>query len=201
MLFKRRDKETALERVRAWAWPRRSWRRSSAYVWHRVTRLAGSPHAIALGFALGMFASFTPYMGFHFVIAALMAAALRANLLSSAFGTFVGNPITFPFIWLATYNFGSLLMGKEAADKIDLSLPSGFWVRIVTDPHAAFEQFWAVVGPFVVPMTVGGVPLGIIVAVLGYFPIRSAVRTFQDRRRERLSAGARQRTGDASIRS
>ena len=201
MLFKRRDKQTTLERVRAWAWPRRSWRRSTQYVWHRVTRLAGSPHAIALGFAFGIFASFTPYMGCHFIIAAILAAVLGGNLISSAFGTFVGNPITFPFIWLATYNFGSLLLGQETADHIDLSLPSGFWLSIFSTPQLAFQEFWDVVGPFVVPMTVGGLPLGVIAAVLGYFPIRSAVRSFQDRRREKLTSGGRQRAGDASLRS
>ena len=199
MLFKRRDRESKLEQLRAWAWPRRSWKRSASYVWHRVTRLAGSPHAIAIGFAVGIFASFTPYMGFLFIVAAVLAAMAGGNLLASAFGTLVGNPITFPFIWLATYNFGSLLLGRETTDKIDLSLPSGFWLNIFSQPLQAIEQFWDVVGPFIVPMTVGGIPLGVIAAIIGYFPIRSAVRTFQDRRREKLLA-ARQRPTDAAMR-
>ncbi len=199
MLFKRRDKETALERLRAWAWPRRSWKRSVAYVWRRVTRLAGSPHAIAIGFSVGIMASFTPYMGFHFIVAALLAVLVGGNLLASAFGTFAGNPITFPFIWLATYNFGSLIMGREAAESIDLSLPKGFWLSILHNPQMAFQQFWDVVGPFLVPMTVGGIPLGIVAAVIGYFPIRSTVRSFQDRRRQKLMAAAQRRPGDASL--
>jgi uncharacterized protein (DUF2062 family) len=199
MLFKRREKETAMERIRAWAWPRRSWKRSAAYVWHRVTRLAGSPHAIAIGFSVGILASFTPYMGFHFVVAALLAVLVGGNLLASAFGTFIGNPLTFPVIWLSTYNFGSLLLGRKAAESIDISLPKGFWLSIFNNPQIASQQFWDVIGPFVVPMTVGGLPLGILAATIGYFPIRSTVRSFQDRRREKLTAAARRRPGDASL--
>ncbi|MGI9371130.1 MAG: DUF2062 domain-containing protein [Hyphomicrobiales bacterium] len=200
MLFKRRDKETRINRLRVWAWPRRSWKRSCTYVWHRVTRLAGSPHAIAIGFSMGILASFTPYMGLHFLFAAILAAVVGGNLLASAFGTFIGNPVTFPFIWLATYNFGSLILGRETAEQIDITLPHGIWWRLFTEPTLAFEQFWSVVGPFMVPMTVGGIPLGLLVGTIGYFPIRAAVRGFQDRRREKLLA-ARERPSDATLRS
>ena len=57
---------------------------------------------VAAGVAAGAFTSFTPFMGLHFLFAALFAWAIRGNLLASALGTFVGNPLTFPFIWAAT---------------------------------------------------------------------------------------------------
>ncbi len=146
---------------------------------------------------MGIMASFTPYMGLHFLLAAILAALVGGNLLASAFGTFIGNPITFPFIWLATYNFGSLLLGRETAEQIDITLPRDIWWRMFTEPSLAFEQFWSVVGPFIVPMTIGGIPLGLAAATIGYFPIRAAVRGFQDRRREKLLA-ARERPGSVT---
>lgn len=201
MLFKRRDKLTLAGQVRNWAWPRRSWRRSYNYVWHRVTRLSGTPHGIALGFAAGIFASFTPFMGFHFILAAAIAFIVGGNLLASAFGTFVGNPLTFPFIWLATYNFGSKLLGHELKSDIDLTLPHGFWLRMFHHPSLAWDQFADVVGPYILPMIAGGLPLGILISLLAYFPIRSGVQTYQHRRREKMHAAARRGPGDASYRS
>ena len=78
--------------------PRKGWRRGYLYLGKRVQRLPDSPHRIALGFACGVMASFTPFFGFHFVIAAALAFITRGNILASAIGTFVGNPLTFPFI-------------------------------------------------------------------------------------------------------
>ena len=55
MLFKRREAESFLERMRVHVWPRRSWSRSSRYVVYRLGRLSDTPHAVALGFAVGVF--------------------------------------------------------------------------------------------------------------------------------------------------
>ena len=76
------------DRVLSWLWPRRGWKRAMDYVRHRVSRLSGSPHSVALGFAVGVFASFTPFMGFHFMIGFLARLLLRGSLIASAFGTF-----------------------------------------------------------------------------------------------------------------
>lgn len=51
--------------------------------------------------------SFTPFIGFHFVLAAAVTMMMCSNLIASAVGTVVGNPITFPFIWIALLSRGS----------------------------------------------------------------------------------------------
>lgn len=89
MLFKRRREASVLEKIRVFLWPRRSWSRSVNYVMLRVNRLSGSAHTIALGCAAGIFVSFTPYLGFHFIIAATIAFIIGGNLLASALGTFL----------------------------------------------------------------------------------------------------------------
>ena len=78
MLFRRRKKADLLERARTFFWPRRSFLRSAQYFIKRVLRLSATPHAIAAGVAAGVFASFTPFLGFHFVIAAGLASPLCA---------------------------------------------------------------------------------------------------------------------------
>jgi uncharacterized protein (DUF2062 family) len=107
MLFRRRKKATQWERFKVWLWPRVSWRRSVLYFVKRTLRLSGSPHAIALGCAVGAFAAFTPFLGLHIVIAVVIAWLLRGNLIAGAVGTFIGNPLSFPFIWAGTYEVAS----------------------------------------------------------------------------------------------
>ena len=195
MLFKRREKPHIRERAQAWLWPKRGWRRAMEYVRHRLTRLSGSPHAIALGFAAGVFASFTPFMGFHFIIGAVAALAIGGNVIASALGTFAGNPLTFPFIWFSTFSFGNFLLGIEgkggARSKFaDMSV----WATL-TDPSSLFSDFWTSLWPLIKPMTVGGVPLGMSMAVIFYCLVRIIVGTYQNnrRRRLRLREGARRR--------
>ena len=125
-------------------------------------------------------------MGLHFILAAILAAAVGGNLIASALGTFFGNPLSFPLIWLSTYNLGGVMLAREQKSEINISLPEGFWSRVLTEPGLALGQFWDIVGPVFVPMLVGGIPLGLMFAIIAYFPVKAAVETFQERRRDRL---------------
>ena len=190
MLFSRRKKAPLIDRMLAWIWPRRGWKRAWEYVLRRVSRLSGSPHTIALGFAVGVFASFTPFMGFHFMIGFALAYMLRGSMIASAFGTFAGNPVTFPFIWILTYKTGLSILGMDAPDDIAIELPSTAWWLIFHDPQLLWQQFWNQLWPLVRPMTIGGVPIGIATGLAVYFPIRAAVGAYQNKRRARLAAVA-----------
>jgi len=135
---------------------------------------------IALGFASGVFASFTPFIGFHFFIGFMLAWVLGGNIIASALGTFIGNPITFPFIWWITLITGNRILGHDPVD-FDWD-----WVRLFSDSSS---NIWLVVKP----MLVAGVPMGIIVATLSYFLLRPAVyfllrpavNSYQVRRRKK----------------
>ena len=116
MLFRRRKAESFLERLRVHLWPRRSWSRSTRYIVHRVRRLSATPHAVALGFAAGVFVSATPFIGFHMVLAALTAWIIGGSIVAAILGTFVGNPLTYAFFWIATFEVGSLMLGGSAKD-------------------------------------------------------------------------------------
>ncbi len=170
MLFGRREPTALSERIRVFMWPRRSWARSSKYIFHRLHRLRSSPHAIALGCAIGVFVSFTPFLGFQLMLAGLLAWLSRASIIASMLGTFIGNPLTFPFIWMGAYQLGTFVLAKEAIHQsIDLS------VGIL---HFSAEQLWLLV----LPMTIGGLSLGVVAAALCYFPLRRAVEIYQRRR-------------------
>ncbi len=202
MLFKRRDRQSYTDVTRDWLWPKRGWRRAVNYVWHRVTRLSGSSHTIALGFAAGAFASFTPFLGLHFILGGLLAFAIGGNILASALGTFVGNPITFPFIWLLTFNFGSYLLGVDAAGGAEVAMPTiSIWAAIA-NPGQLWTEFWTSVWPVIKPMMVGGVPLGFVAGSACYFPVKMTVNAYQKKRQAKLTRrNALGTSGDRSSRN
>ena len=167
-VFRRRRKRSIVSRVLEVVWPRMGWRRAGRYYVFRIKRLPGTPYTIACGFALGASVSFTPFIGLHFVIAGLLAWALRANLLASAIGTAVGNPWTFPGIWFGVLWIGSKILGRDMPDIsfTDLSLTM------------IFEQFDAIA----LPMIIGGIPAGLVAWVVFYIPIRRAIANYQHHR-------------------
>ena len=83
------------------------------YIRHRVVRLPDTPHRIAAGIACGAAVSFTPFIGFHILLAIALAFVLRVNAVAAVIGTVIGNPWTFPFIWVLIYELGAMLMGLE----------------------------------------------------------------------------------------
>lgn len=182
MLFRRKTPPQWRERTRIAVWPRRSWRRSFAYYKFRVLRLGASPHAIAAGLAAGIFASFTPLIGFHFILGFLVAWLLAGNLVAAAIGTAVGNPLTFPVIWVSSFQLGRLVLGGEApvTHPLDLKLSPDLFLT-------SFEALW----PTFVPMLVGGTILGTLAGLAAYVMVRSAVVAFQGMRRQRLRAARR----------
>ena len=109
-MFQRRHKATFIDKLIGFFWPKAGWKRSTKYIGHRVARIPGSPYSIAAGFACGAAISFTPFVGLHLAGGALFAWLIRGNLVASWIGTLVGNPWTFPFIWVGIYRLG-LMMG------------------------------------------------------------------------------------------
>ena len=175
-----------LLRAQNFLWPRSGVRRAYMYLWHRITRIRGTPHVISLGLAAGAFSSFTPFVGFHFIIGGLVALIVGGNILASALGTCVGNPVTFPFIWLSTFNLGGFLLGYDQREAINLALPDGAFWMLFRNPAGFFEAFGNAVGPVLWPMMLGSIPLGMITAVIVYFAAYPAVESYQHRRKEKL---------------
>ncbi|RMD91547.1 MAG: DUF2062 domain-containing protein, partial [Alphaproteobacteria bacterium] len=101
--------------MRQLVYPRGGWWRAATYVWHRLRRLPDSPHRIARGIGAGVFVSFTPLFGMHFVLAALIALLIRGNVLAAVLATFFGNPLTFPLIAAASLKLGALILGSGDA--------------------------------------------------------------------------------------
>lgn len=194
MLFGRRNPADWRERLRIAVWPRRSWSRSVRYLAKRVLRLTASPHAIAAGIAAGVFASFTPYMGLHFLIAFAVAYVIAGNFVAAATGTFFGNPISFPLIWAGTYSTGNLILSGTTGSNGGPAQTLRSFAQ--TDLfEIGFSGLWELMlsiwEPVLKPMTVGAIPLGTAFALAAYLLTRWGAVAFQISRRKKLSEKAR----------
>ncbi len=178
-MFGRRNPLPVHHRVWSVVWPRAGWRRASRYIAHRLRRLPGTPYRIAAGVASGAAVSFTPFIGLHFVAAALLALLLRGTVVASAIGTAVGNPWTFPFIWTWIYALGQWLMGADAASDFPATLDLDY---IFERP---LDVLW--------PMTLGALPTAVVVWIAIFWPVRGAVAEYQHVRHRRIRRKVRAR--------
>lgn len=192
-MFKRRRPRDLWDKAREAFWPRMGWGRLVRYYGHRVGRLAGTPHAIAVGLACGVFISFTPLMGLHLAGAAALAALLRGNVLAGLLGTLVGNPYTFPPIWWSVYEVGSLILGRDTT--AENPLPAHFSLGFLfEDPMRALEGYLPA-------MMVGGTILGGLAAYATYRISRPIIAKYQQARRlRRIKALARRKPLAAPVR-
>lgn len=203
MVFRRRDKPSILRRSREILFPRRGYRRGIEYLKHRVRRIPDTPHRIALGFACGAMASFTPMFGFHFILSVVLARLLGGNVIASLFGTAVGNPLTFPIIASFSLDLGHRILGFGAsgnnfalvADAFK-EFATGLWQVVLSVFGLATPDLEKLTGLFrdvILPYLVGGFVPGLIAAVASYYLLRPLVAAYQTRRRSKLMARTRQR--------
>ncbi|HER27609.1 MAG TPA: DUF2062 domain-containing protein [Rhodospirillales bacterium] len=182
-MFRRRQKQLLHARIRDFLWPRSGWKRSSAYLFHRVGRLPGTPYSVAAGFACGAAISFTPFVGLHFILGALCAWLMRANILASAIGTAIGNPWTFPFIWAWVYNLGLWMrFGDDSEGQGGIDFPAMFAhlseAMLNFDMAYLFHTAW----PVWWPMFLGGIPSFALVWLVFFFTLRPMIGSYQHRR-------------------
>jgi uncharacterized protein (DUF2062 family) len=176
MLFRRREKQSYWQRFKLWLWPRVSWRRSGLYYLKRILRLSGTPYAIAMGSAVGAAVAFTPFIGLHLILTFTVAWVVRGNMIAGAIsGTVFGNPLTYPVIWASTYELGRLVLNQEAHP-----VPARLQHDLL---HKSWDQLW----PILKPLTIGSVPVGIVVGALVYLLVYKALIAYRERRSQRFA--------------
>jgi uncharacterized protein len=159
----------------------RRWR----YYWRRMLRMRATPHEVALGCAVGVFAACTPFLGFQMALAGGIALVLRVNVPAALLGTFVGNPVSWPAIWTASYLAGAWLLGHNPATAADHLAESATLLsaQLAGPDHASFDVAMVNLSLILQPLVLGGVLIGLLAALASYYPTRRAVRLFQRRRR------------------
>jgi hypothetical protein len=199
VVFKRRDRRPFWKIVADFLWPKGGWSRAFHYVKHRLRRLPDPPHRIARGIFAGIFVTFSPLFGFHFLAAIGLAWILRGNLIASLLATFVGNPLTFVPIAAISIRTGYFLLGKDDGERrVMESLGRAFtqaWMDLKANVWAAFtpaEADWDRLSVFFddvfLPYLVGGILPGLIFGMIGYYVSLPLIAAYQNRRRGLIKA-------------
>ena len=137
--------------------------------YERFLKIRGHPREIALGFALGLFVGMTPFMGLHTIAAVAIAALFKWNKISAAISVWITNAVTAPIIYSVTYLFGARMMGIEKAFNLkEINSFSAVKDLILKTP----EIVWA--------MIVGGVVIGLPLALIGYYVTFSITSRYQE---------------------
>jgi uncharacterized protein (DUF2062 family) len=173
-MFRRRVPLSWQARLREIILPRKGFSRLYSYMAQRVLRMPGTPYSLAAGFACGVCVSFTPLIGFHLILAAVLAYVMRANMIAAWAGTIVGNPWTFPLIFILLHEIGSFII-------FNTGLEGGL---SIAGNHFYYAQFMQHFFPLVVGGMVMVVPSWLISFALAHW----AVVSWRKHRLRRLTA-------------
>ena len=167
-----------------------SFNRAKKYILLNLKRMKGSSHEIALGLACGVSISFTPFLGFHALLAMTLAWILRGSMAAAIIGTLFGNPWTFPFIWYVSYGIGKLFLSNNVELDIKYLFPSLKDEMIVlliliknifltTDYSEIKNNFFSL--KFIPTMAIGSIPMIFIFWFLSYFIFESIINSYKNK--------------------
>jgi uncharacterized protein len=171
MLFRPKHSPPWQTRLRVALWPRRSFARSLRYIRLRLTRLAGPPHGLAAGVAVGVFIATLPIPGVQLLLAAALAWMLGGNVPAALLGTFWANPLTLPVLWLSSHWLGQQILGGNtifnSADV--LARFSRVGTSILAPGSETLSIAYLALWPVLKPLAVGAALLGAVSAFLFYW--------------------------------
>ncbi len=149
-------------------------KRIGTYYVFRIARIGASSNSIALGFAVGVAVSFSPLVGLHFLTTICCCYILRGNIVAGMTGSLVGNPWTWPMIWLVSYKvsvfFGVGGHAMSSHEIHNLSKDFGHAVK-----HLEFKKLWYDIWPIFYKILIGTIPTGIVAGLIVYFPVKYLV--------------------------
>lgn len=150
------------------------------FVVHSLLHADDPPHRLALGFAIGMFVTLTPTMGFQMALVVFFAWIFRANKAVGVPLVWLTNPATMVPIYYPMYVVGRHILGSEPIAWewwLELGKPpptEGWWET------ALF--YWGRMMEVAAPLWLGCVICGGVAAVLSYFAVYYLVATYRLRR-------------------
>lgn len=190
-MFKRNPR-SYLRIVTEFFYPRGGWYRASRYVIHRLRRLPDPADRISRGIAAGVFVTFSPLFGLHFVTAALISWAIRGNILAAILATFVGNPLTFPIIAGISLKTGAVILDHPAQEVRLHQVVEAFgrasgdiwhnFLAVFTERTANWTGLDLFLDRVFLPYLVGGIVPGLIAAITAFYLSRPVLTAYQKRR-------------------
>ena len=152
----------------------------------RILQINDTPHAIALGAAIGMFLALTPTVGVQVVLAIAICTVIRANRIAAVAMVFVSNPLTMIPIYWIDYWIGSFLLGTEmmTREAFNANWQTILDAGMIGGIREGVKLLFGDVG---LPMLVGGCVLGVLGGVPVYPLTLRAVIAHRRRRDARFA--------------
>jgi len=125
---------------------------------------------------LGIIIGISPIFGVQIISAILLASLLKWNSIAAGIGTLITNPLTTPFIYGLTYYVGSRVIN------VRLNLPAISKLTfkdLLQMTEKTPEILWA--------LLIGGLIIGLPLAVAGYLAAYSAVEQYQTNLKAKLA--------------
>ena len=198
MVFRRRDRRSVLRTIADFLYPRGGWTRAFLYVKHRVRRLPDTPERIARGIWVGVFTTFTPFYGLHFLVAFLLARIFRGNILAALMATFFGNPLTYVPIGVISLKTGYAILGTRFDENAHRSFGGKFvdagrdlkdnLIALFTDRDADWQGLGVFYHEIFFPYLVGGILPGIVAGAIAYYLSLPLIRAYKKRRKGAIKA-------------
>ncbi len=136
-----------------------------------LLNLDDPPERTALAFAIGTFIGFSPLLGLHTILAALVSVVWRLNKVAILTGSFLSNPWTIAPIVGASWAIGRLIIGSPPVELPQASLSAlfttEFWRLLATQ--------WRQLLPFAVGSTI----LSIVSAAISYPLVLYILRNYR----------------------
>ena len=177
---------------------RGGWTRAALYVKHRVRRLPDTPERIARGIGAGVFTTFTPFYGLHFVVAAIVAKLCRGNILAALMGTFFGNPLTYVPIGLISLKMGHFILGTNFDDRAHRSFGGKFvdaaddlkdnFFALFTERTADWHGLSVFYHEVFFPYLIGGLLPGMVAGLVASYLSLPLIRAYKKRRKGAIKA-------------
>jgi len=128
----------------------------------RLMRHPGTPESVGRGVAAGFFTAFL-LPGGHMVAAFLMAMMIRGARGTAVLATWINNPFTIPFIWPFQCYLGSYMIGSPLSHKLIEYL---LWNAVHTPTMKTIGELSS---ELIASFFAGGLALGLVAALIGYF--------------------------------
>lgn len=159
------------------------------YYRHRIFRTGDSNYKVTAGLAVGAAVSFTPFLGTHILQAMFFSWGIRGSIVAGLIGTFIGNPWTYPVMFVAAYEVGVRVCTFWGIQTFAVLPPDVVIANADHEPWAFFLHMLAHPVKILLPLTVGGYICAIVFwpvfYALLYYPVRVARTTYIRKHRRR----------------
>ncbi|PLX68617.1 MAG: DUF2062 domain-containing protein [Denitrovibrio sp.] len=133
----------------------------------KILQLDCPPNRIATAAAVGVIVGFSPYIGFHTVLAIGLSFIFNLPLYPLIVGAYITNPLTFIPIYTLCYKAGEFFTGQHAEITVNFS-------------DLTFSTIFTTAKTFIVPFFVGAHLLGLILGAITYILSYYLVKKYKD---------------------